>query len=146
MPKEFRKRGKRKPKQSEEDNFGSYGNQSVENQDPEENDPAVLQRPSWIRSAPEEASQQNKDAPYGYVSAEVKAYFRTVDVQIRTWQDDGYEDGDDEGPNDLNANEGEHWHYRLLDTTASSPGAHRETALLYVCPLRDVGKRASACH
>ncbi|KAJ3505135.1 hypothetical protein NLJ89_g7571 [Agrocybe chaxingu] len=37
-----------------------------------------------IRTQQEET---NREAPFGYVDIDVKAYFRTVDVQIREWQD-----------------------------------------------------------
>ncbi|KAF5393695.1 hypothetical protein D9757_000366 [Collybiopsis confluens] len=76
MPRENRKRGKRqKTKQAEEDLV------------PQAAEPAPQVGPSWIVSAPTQDSEFNPEAPFGYVDADVKAYFRTVDVQIRDWQE-----------------------------------------------------------
>lgn len=90
MPKENRKRGKKhkKPVQTEpepqedpeayqesaecegESGTGGFGGGS---------------RPSWIVRDSE--PQVNPEAPFGYVDADVKAYFRTVELQIRDWQE-----------------------------------------------------------
>jgi nucleolar protein 9 len=44
------------------------------------------------------------EAPFGYVDANIKAYFRTVDVQIRNWQE---RDGDaNERADGVDPNEG----------------------------------------
>jgi nucleolar protein 9 len=40
--------------------------------------------PSWIVKR---QTDFDSSAPFGHVDAEVKAYFRTVDIQIRDWQD-----------------------------------------------------------
>ena len=94
MPRENRKRGKKHKKQPE---------QRPEQQHEEEPEPIVesLDKPSWIISGPKEAEEVNPEAPYGYVDADIKAYFRTVDVQIRDWQENRDEDaGEDADPND----------------------------------------------
>ncbi|KAF8632424.1 hypothetical protein AX17_004865 [Amanita inopinata Kibby_2008] len=91
MPRENRKRGKKHKKNPEEqDNSGEK--QPV-------TEPSGS--PSWMRSA-ERAEEHNPEAPYGYVDNDVKAYFRTVDVQIRDWQENrDYDDGDeDKDPNE----------------------------------------------
>ncbi|KAJ7873385.1 hypothetical protein B0H14DRAFT_2720506 [Mycena olivaceomarginata] len=67
MPKEHRKRGKKKKPEPEW-------------QPPVENTP--LANPQA-----EKTPDVNPEAPFGYVDVDVKAYFRTVDVQIRDWQD-----------------------------------------------------------
>ena len=41
-------------------------------------------------------------APYGYVDADIKAYFRTVDVQIRDWQENRDDDAGEAGDTDPN--------------------------------------------
>lgn len=82
MPRENRKRGKKNKKTSE-----------VIPQEPEKPaQPEPTDGPSWIVSAPVE--ETNPEAPFGYVDADVKAYFRTVDIQIRDWQDVEPEIGD----------------------------------------------------
>jgi hypothetical protein len=85
--------------------------QPAEQQHDEEPEPIVksLDRPSWIIyiSGPKEAEEANPGAPYGYVDADIniyiKAYFRTMDVQIRDWQENRDEDAGEDGdtyPND----------------------------------------------
>ncbi|KAJ7367884.1 armadillo-type protein [Mycena albidolilacea] len=78
MPKEHRKRGKKKKPEPEW-------------QPPVENtplaNPQAEKTPSWIVPAQNSAEDVNPEAPFGYVDVDVKAYFRTVDVQIRDWQD-----------------------------------------------------------
>ncbi|KAF7330777.1 hypothetical protein MVEN_02416800 [Mycena venus] len=80
MPKEHRKRGKKKKPEPE-------WQPPVEAPPPES--VHVEEPPSWIVSAPKHAEEEevNPEAPFGYVDVDVKAYFRTVDIQIRDWQD-----------------------------------------------------------
>ncbi|KAI0829359.1 ARM repeat-containing protein [Trametes gibbosa] len=79
MPRENRKRGKKHKKQVEE-----VANDAQDiAQGLEETKEAG---PSWIVPAREDPGA-DPNAPFGYVDAEVKAYFRTVDVQIREWQE-----------------------------------------------------------
>jgi nucleolar protein 9 len=77
MPKENRKRGKKRKRTETTVADGHKDQPSEEN----------LPQPSWIHSA-EPTHGHNPEAPYGYVDNDVKAYFRTVDVQIRDWQED----------------------------------------------------------
>ncbi|KAI0637703.1 ARM repeat-containing protein [Trametes polyzona] len=83
MPRENRKRGKKHKKKAEEvadvhQNADTYPEEQEVNE----------AGPSWIVPAREERdAAADLNAPFGYVDAEVKAYFRTVDVQIREWQE-----------------------------------------------------------
>ncbi|KAJ7725102.1 armadillo-type protein [Mycena metata] len=78
MPKELRKRGKKKKPEPE---------WQPPVQEPV-HEPPPKETPSWIVSAPKPEDQEdvNPEAPFGYVEVDVKAYFRTVDIQIRDWQ------------------------------------------------------------
>ena len=93
MPREHRKRGKKNKKKS-----GTDEGQAV--LPPEE---AIhTEEPAWMRSAPSEPAEISPEAPFGFVDAEVKAYFRTVDIQIRDWQDTQPEDVASDGDVDPN--------------------------------------------
>jgi nucleolar protein 9 len=82
MPREHRKRGKKhKKKPEDEPHFQESLNPTHAAPEPE------VGEPSWIRHAPENSPEINIEAPFGYVDADVKAYFRTVDEQIRGWQE-----------------------------------------------------------
>ncbi|KAF8966518.1 armadillo-type protein [Flammula alnicola] len=104
MPRENRKRGKKHKKQNEEE--PQYKEAYVE---PQVESPA---EPSWIVPAPAQVEEDNPEAPFGYVDVDVKAYFRTVDVQIRDWQDIQEESAGVDG--DVDPNE----HKRLFFTAA----------------------------
>ena len=97
MPKEHRKRG-RKHKKSEkhDDEYVQATTQAVEEMAIE---PTQDVGPSWIRPA---ESEFNPEAPFGYVDADVKAYFRTVDTQMRDWQENAVhaEENEDTDPNE----------------------------------------------
>jgi nucleolar protein 9 len=80
MPREHRKRGK-KHKKNTQDEAHIQEDLNTTHTEPE------VGEPSWIRPAPEDSPEINIDAPFGYVDADVKAYFRTVDDQIRGWQE-----------------------------------------------------------
>jgi nucleolar protein 9 len=94
MPRENRKRGKKHkkvpdtiqedPKDCEEETAG----------------------PSWIipKTKSLEEPEGNIEAPFGLVDADVKAYFRTVDVQIREWQETSKEENED--ADEVDPNEG----------------------------------------
>lgn len=109
MPREIRKRGKKKKTQAEEQ--VDYQNQKREDtavvfQEAEpEQDVEPTAGPSWMRSAPAQAGPSGVDseAPFGYVEADVKAYFRTVDLKLREWQEGRDEDDVPEG---VDPNEG----------------------------------------
>ncbi|KAI0079728.1 ARM repeat-containing protein [Panus rudis PR-1116 ss-1] len=78
MPRENRKRGKKHKKKPN----GEPAVLEVDIQQSQEQEAG----PSWITRATH-SQDVNSEAPFGYVDAEVKAYFRTVDIQIRDWQE-----------------------------------------------------------
>ncbi|KIY48757.1 ARM repeat-containing protein [Fistulina hepatica ATCC 64428] len=92
MPKELRKRGKKNKKKQEErihdtrrvGSDGHGGAQKGIDDEYTQNDAG----PSWIAQSNEHAEDDayNPEAPFGYVDPDIKAYFRTVDTQIRDWQ------------------------------------------------------------
>lgn len=111
MPRENRKRGKKhkKPVQNEPE---SEADPQAYQEDADYEDERKTggfeggDRPSWV--VQDRISQVNPEAPFGYVDADVKAYFRTVELQIRDWQENpthcgnaGY-NGDDENKQDPN--------------------------------------------
>ncbi|KAI6128416.1 armadillo-type protein [Pisolithus croceorrhizus] len=77
MPKELRKRGKKRKKSQQED---SSAKQVQEPEGPSEG-------PSWIISS-RQPEDVNPEVPFGYVDPDIKAYFRTVDDQMQAWQDE----------------------------------------------------------
>ncbi|KAJ3011851.1 hypothetical protein NUW54_g2047 [Trametes sanguinea] len=81
MPRENRKRGKKHKKKAEEV-AEVHQDEAQYPKEQEVNEAG----PSWIVPA-RDTSAIDQNAPFGYVDAEVKAYFRTVDVQIREWQE-----------------------------------------------------------
>ncbi|KAL1744639.1 armadillo-type protein [Schizophyllum fasciatum] len=84
MPKEFRKRGKRTKKNAAKEPPQPHQKQ----REPTPEQPPHLQEgPSWIVQAPQQDVQMNLGAPFGELDADVKAYFRNVDTQLRDWQD-----------------------------------------------------------
>lgn len=86
MPKEFRKRGKKKKSAHAEEQPVAEAEQSWDAQDEGAG-------PSWIVQGGEGESTAAVDpaAPFGYVDPDVKAYFRTVDTQLREWQENQHE-------------------------------------------------------
>ncbi|KZW04403.1 ARM repeat-containing protein [Exidia glandulosa HHB12029] len=72
MPRENRKRGKKHKKEQPQQEEQFHEPQH----DPAHND----EQP--------DAEITSQDAPFGYVDPDVKAYFRTVDSQLKEWQDD----------------------------------------------------------
>ncbi|KAJ3892589.1 armadillo-type protein [Lentinula edodes] len=96
MPRENRKRGK-KHKSKTTDETVPYTSSEPQ----VELEPQV--GPSWIVTASGEDSEFNPEAPFGYVDADVKAYFRTVDLQIREWQEGQQEHLDGDANVDPNA-------------------------------------------
>ncbi|TFY54753.1 hypothetical protein EVJ58_g8672 [Rhodofomes roseus] len=100
MPRENRKRGK-KHKKSKEEEYHASNHQAEELEPQVDESEQQHAGPSWI--VHRQAEEENKEAPFGYVDVEVKAYFRTVDLQIRDWQEQGRPDlgGDEESdPNE----------------------------------------------
>ncbi|KAF8164318.1 armadillo-type protein [Pholiota molesta] len=114
MPRENRKRGKKHKKVHEEE--PQYTQEYVE--------PIEEPRgePSWIVPASGQTEEVNPEAPFGYVDADVKAYFRTVDVQIRNWQDNRDETATD---GDVDPNE----HKRMFFTAALQEMQKKEKQL-----------------
>lgn len=81
MPRENRKRGKKHRKSSTSDNVDPTTSA---------HDIASSQvaGPSWITRVPAKPVEDDGEAPFGYLDSDIKAYFRTVDLQIREWQED----------------------------------------------------------
>ncbi|KAI9511254.1 armadillo-type protein [Russula earlei] len=91
MPKEIRKRGKKHKKPVT----------PVLGQQSQDNVPST--KPSWILSSADSNSKTyNPEAPFGYVDPELKAYFRTVDDQLKEWQQNR---GEAEAEEDVDPNE-----------------------------------------
>lgn len=89
MPRENRKRGKKHKKQVEEPVYVA---------------PEPEPTPSWILpNTSQQTDEVNAEAPFGYVEADVKAYFRTVDLQIKEWQQNA---PDVQGDSESDPNEG----------------------------------------
>jgi len=111
MPRGFRQRGRRHKKASEEQEYARKELKSTEERPlPPIYDQtnATDSKPSWLIPA---ASQNisrgaDQDAPFGFVDAEVKAYFRTVDSQIRDWQETRTEVEGEGGSAEIDPNEG----------------------------------------
>lgn len=76
MPRENRKRGKKHKKQIQE--------QESRPSPPKK----IVEEPSWILPSSKSVDTRDPDAPFGELEADVKAYFRTVDIEIRDWQED----------------------------------------------------------
>ncbi|KAK0467769.1 armadillo-type protein [Desarmillaria tabescens] len=89
MPRENRKRGKKHKKPAPDAD-------TEQQQHTAEPEPKVEAGPSWIVPNPQQEQEQDSEAPFGYLDADVKAYFRTVDVQMRQWQDREVEVDDEE--------------------------------------------------
>lgn len=104
MPREIRKRGK-KHKKSQLQVLPEGQEQGQDDHHPNNSG-----EPSWIVPA-REAEDVHPEAPFGYVEPDIKAYFRTVDEQIQSWQEDGnqleYEDGG------LDPNEGKYFPWKI---------------------------------
>lgn len=90
MPRELRKRGKKTKKVIDKDEWKP----PRDDQRPQEDNQQVVDNneessagPSWIIKATADSEEINPEAPFGYIDADVKAYFRTVDIQIRNWQE-----------------------------------------------------------
>ncbi|KIJ32368.1 hypothetical protein M422DRAFT_265865 [Sphaerobolus stellatus SS14] len=96
MPRENRKRGKKNKKQEKEE-VTTY---AVEEPQYEEQVPYN----QWEQQNEDEleAQAQVEEAPFGIVDPDVKAYFRTVNDQLKEWQDEGV---DTEVDAEVDANE-----------------------------------------
>ncbi|TFY55659.1 hypothetical protein EVG20_g9240 [Dentipellis fragilis] len=115
MPRENRKRGKRHKKTQDEDG-------------PAQEEQQQQAGPSWIVAGEDGAhgrgGEVNLEAPFGYVDADVKAYFRTVDNQIKEWQENGAEV--DAGDPDVDPNENRRMF--LLASLQEMTGKEKELA------------------
>ena len=132
MPRENRKRGKKHKKAKEEEPEPQQDSYAQEVEAFEDQDGTA--GPSWIVPA-RDASAVDLNAPFGYVDAEVKAYFRTVDVQIRDWQESKPE-VDAEADEDVDPNEGA-FHY--LSFYICSPHTdHVDRRLFFVAALTEM--------
>lgn len=120
MPRENRKRGKKHKKTIEDVPQTTNTQEQYEEEEPQAG-------PSWIVPAAQN-SEFNPEAPFGYVDSEVKAYFRTVDVQIREWQDERYPVAEDEN---VDPNEGKA--HGLIATQASNSMLSRPPSILCGC-------------
>lgn len=105
MPREIRKRGKKKSKaQAEESSELAYKKHAEPVPEPE---PTSSTTPTWMKESATSLSANGAladiEAPFGYVDADVKAYFRTVDSQLREWQEANESGGGgaaEDGPQD----------------------------------------------
>jgi nucleolar protein 9 len=101
MPKELRKRGKRHKKSATEHHTAAREQELPSDQN-------LSSGPSWIvPRADSDSKQFNPEAPFGYVDPELKAYFRTVDDQLKEWQQNNWDDA--EGDEDMDPNESAHF-------------------------------------
>lgn len=98
MPRENRKRGKKHKRQPEQEPKQQVLFKHEEEPEPTES----LDKPIWIVPGPKQEGEANPEVPYGFVDVDVKAYFRTVDVQIRDWQENRDEDAEEVGDTDPN--------------------------------------------
>ncbi|KXN83539.1 Nucleolar protein 9 [Leucoagaricus sp. SymC.cos] len=111
MPRGLRKRGRRNKKGLEEQNEAQEDSQAYEAAEDytskSDYDQTGNLEPSWIIPAASHnhVESLNPEAPYGFVDTEVKAYFRTVDVQIREWQETAVEVEGENGNIDADPNE-----------------------------------------
>lgn len=109
MPREIRKRGKKKSKAQDHEEFAAPLAPAAPAPESEFVPVNEGDGPSWMRSAPSFAGPSTNpladiEAPFGYVDADVKAYFRTVDLKLREWQAGTGEDED--LPEGVDANAG----------------------------------------
>ncbi|KAG9091763.1 Nucleolar protein 9 [Ceratobasidium sp. 370] len=112
MPRENRKRGKKK--KADNENAGP----AVYDVQPEVGSEQA--QPTWMRTNDE----PNLDAPFGYVDPDVKAYFRTVDSKIQEWQSQGYTQGRD----DEEGNTHEEKRMFLVAALSESSGKEKQLA------------------
>ncbi|XP_006459728.1 hypothetical protein AGABI2DRAFT_202089 [Agaricus bisporus var. bisporus H97] len=108
MPRGLRKRGRRH-KNTEEDDYSHEQTQDGREDGFKLNlNEADISQPSWILPSTSQSDAiltSNPEAPFGFVDTEVKAYFRTVDVQIQDWQSSQVESEEMGGNTDIDPNE-----------------------------------------
>lgn len=98
MPREIRKRGKKHKKSQHQ------ALPETQEQGQDDHHPNSSSEPSWIVPARNAVEDAHPEAPFGYVDPDIKAYFRTVDEHIQSWQEDGTEPEHEDGG--LDPNEG----------------------------------------
>ena len=126
MPRENRKRGKKHKKNL------------VEEYKPCPPRAEIAQQPSWIISSSEAV---DAEAPFGELESDVKAYFRTVDLQIRSWQGDQGETSEED---DFQLNESA---YDLgSGTWLNVRMSCRKAYILYGCIGRDAREGKTTRH
>lgn len=82
MPREFRKRGKKFKGKNTQDQL--------------EDDPVPYEQPVQ-HAHPAQEQPVTSDNPFGVVDPDLKAYIRSVDSQLKEWQEDsGFVDGEDD--------------------------------------------------
>lgn len=141
MPRELRKRGKKHKKSSNV--VDSAQDQPQSKQEDDHQQPSA--EPSWIISAPQ-VEDAHPEAPFGYVDPDVKAYFRTVDEQIRTWQEDEHHPEDEN--EDLDPNEGEQLNPETQSQIfkKSLAASCSKASIFCCCAHRDVRERKATCY
>jgi nucleolar protein 9 len=90
MPQERRKRGKKNKGNNAPTTLSAEGTRRPDTNVQRAEIPTQPEAgPSWIVSSANEqtSSTAESDSPFGDVDVDTKAYFRTVDIQIRNWQD-----------------------------------------------------------
>ena len=89
MPRELRRRGRKKPKPQDEE-WGVKPQEPKPSVSFSEVDPSSRMYTN-LPAGP--SSQTDLEAPFGYVDADVKAYFRTIDSRLKVWHDgeEGYD-------------------------------------------------------
>ncbi|KAI0052589.1 ARM repeat-containing protein [Auriscalpium vulgare] len=102
MPKENRKRGKKHKKSAQAQRADEPEALPLEEGPKEIED--QQSGPSWIVPAQAGADEADRDAPFGYVDADIKSYFRNVDTQLKDWQENAADDGEHGGDVDPNEN------------------------------------------
>ncbi|KAF9004819.1 armadillo-type protein [Cyathus striatus] len=120
MPRENRKRGKKHKKNTEEASQShSYDHPSAALAEPELE---PIGEPSWMINS-KDHEEFNPEAPFGYVDTDLKAYFRTVDVQLRDWQE-----GQDEEPVDEDVDPNEQRHMFFSAALTEMRGKEKQLA------------------
>jgi len=143
MPKEIRKRGKKHKKSQKEDEYDLHRPEAPAAVPVPQEEDHQAEGPSWIISG-KKVEDVNPEAPFGYVELDVKAYFRTVDVQIREWQDAREEEHqpdpeDDSDPNERMSN-------FLVNRISSKTNLCRKETILRLCYDRNARQGKAACN
>jgi hypothetical protein len=133
MPRENRKRGKKHKKNEEQEQpHAAIGLAQVSQNDP-----------SWIKPSLRDMDDPESEAPFGLLDADVKAYFRTVDIQIRDWQEDQEATGDDH----VDPNESAYFcHAMKINRNLIFRNHNRKAIVFYGRIERNAGKGKAASY